>query len=662
VRATLVAEGCGRAESTIAFGIQRPPRDELAPLSATQFENWHRNLWRNVVVSRPTTLDELVDAVRTVERMRLRLGVRGTAWSYTDCIVPQRTTHVFVDTDGLRTMEEAVLPRARRSGVRSVHDDTTRRDLGFGDRPIEDLLVHVRAGIKLWDLNCRLDAMGLAIPNLGGANGQSIAGTVNTSTHGAQCNMPPIADLVRAIHLVANGGQQWWIEPDAMRVTEEPRMRELMAEGVLDPCLELHYDDSLFDAALVAMGGAGIVYSYVLETVPAHELFERTRVVRWDGVRGSAKELIQAEVFDAPRMPWYYEVSLNPTRKVWITTRNPPTAEERMEAEEAVPEPGDGHTLDTQHLFFWLFGPTSGAIVGAIGPIIGFGTGVIGTVMAGLSAHFVQKSAEFPFIVATQPWRIGEFIDELHLISDLTNTVSELIHLFNAHAHGPSEEVDEALARMMPPLLNAIWRIGFFFVSGREIIDTIQNIFTSADQRPPGVALGPSYQIFTEQRTCGSTSDENPGEMTPIEKLIHSQEYIVRPEELIAFTDDVLAAADVVRRRNDDALILILNLRFTRSTRASLGMQQHPTSAYCEIWTVAGMRGNADFYARVDDIVERYQAIPHWGHVHPATDLRSRYPRHAEWRREIDRIALHSGRPNTFRGQFLLARELLEDR
>jgi FAD/FMN-containing dehydrogenase len=46
-------------------------------------------------------------------------------------------------------------------------------------------LVHVEGGMKIATLNLQLAARHLAMPTLGGSNGQSIAGALSTSTHGA---------------------------------------------------------------------------------------------------------------------------------------------------------------------------------------------------------------------------------------------------------------------------------------------------------------------------------------------------------------------------------------------------------------------------------------------------------------------------------------------
>jgi hypothetical protein len=40
------------------------------------------------------------------------------------------------------------------------------------------------------------------VPTMGGASGQTIAGAVGTGTHGGDIHIPPIADMIRAIHVV----------------------------------------------------------------------------------------------------------------------------------------------------------------------------------------------------------------------------------------------------------------------------------------------------------------------------------------------------------------------------------------------------------------------------------------------------------------------------
>ncbi len=661
---TLDATGpCGRDQRQLRIGIQRPASSALSPYPPVRdFRNWHGNVSRPVIGrNRPRSLDDLVDAVRTAERLNMRVGVEGTRWSYTDCIAPRRTTPLFIDTGRLNRELSGVLPDALADPVRSILSDQARQKIDRPDDlqddggpvapplPIADRLVHVEAGIKLWDLNCQLDErdIPLAVPNLGGSRGQSLAGAINTGTHGATVDLPPIPDLVRAIHLVANGGQQWWIERASNPVTHPDAMRDLMARGALDPCLELHYDDALFNACLVSMGHAGIVYAYVIETVPQHNLREVTRRTSWTEARAE----IQRTVLDDPASnPWYLEISVNPSsgRPAWITTRTPTS----LPATSARAAP-DSTLSDA--IWAALFGTAAAGL--GVGGLIGLGAGAVGFVIGGISLYFARRSAEIARIILS-PWewgRIGEIQQELDLIDQLIQTVTDLTDALGAQVSGDPAVADESLAKALPNLINAFWRIGFYVLSGRQILDTVQNLFTNIDQRPPGTTIDKSFTIFTEQTDCA------PQTHSAIERLIQSQEYGVPADLLIPFAEDVLDAADQVREAEDDALILIVNLRFVRRTDASLGVQQFPVTGLVEIWTVDGIEGNRSFHDRVNDIANGYNALPHWGHVHQVQDLRSRFPRHREWQRQLDRIARHTGNPNTFRHQFALDRNLLSE-
>ena len=133
-------------------------------------------------------------------------------------------------------------------------------------------LVHVEAGIRIARLSELLDEQGLAMPTLGGSNGQVLAGASSTSTHGGDWEQPPLPDVVRAIHLVGEGGDEKWIEPStgARQLTVDDRL-----EAVL-PCAdaEIIRDDAVFDAARVACGRFGVIYSLVLEVERAFRVVE----------------------------------------------------------------------------------------------------------------------------------------------------------------------------------------------------------------------------------------------------------------------------------------------------------------------------------------------------------------------------------------------------
>ena len=72
---------------------------------------------------------------------------------------------------------------------------------------VDGRLVRVLGGTHLRDLNAALDARGLALPQMGGYDEQTIAGVVSTSTHGSGLNWGPFPDFVRSLELVVAGGE-----------------------------------------------------------------------------------------------------------------------------------------------------------------------------------------------------------------------------------------------------------------------------------------------------------------------------------------------------------------------------------------------------------------------------------------------------------------------
>ncbi len=104
--------------------------------------------------------------------------------------------------------------------------------------------VWVGAGTRLRDLNRALDAVGLALPNLGDIDRQTIAGAVATGTHGTGLGLFGIAAAVVGVELATVSGQ----------------------------VLRLTPGDGTFEAARINLGALGIVTALELQAVPAFRL------------------------------------------------------------------------------------------------------------------------------------------------------------------------------------------------------------------------------------------------------------------------------------------------------------------------------------------------------------------------------------------------------
>ena len=106
--------------------------------------------------------------------------------------------------------------------------------------------VRVQAGIRLKDLNTILAAAGLALPNLGDINVQSLAGAISTATHGTGRDLPNIGANVVAMELVTGTG-------DVVHLNETTDSRAL-------------------SAARAGLGALGVITEVTIQCVPAFNL------------------------------------------------------------------------------------------------------------------------------------------------------------------------------------------------------------------------------------------------------------------------------------------------------------------------------------------------------------------------------------------------------
>lgn len=127
-----------------------------------------------------------------------------------------------------------------------------------------------------------------ALPTMGGGAGQTFVGAALTGTHGGDFMMGPIADSIRAIHLVADGGRHYWIEPDQdPPITDDDKLYDLYGRdeyGGIDN-FEIKRDTELFDAVRIGGGRFGIIYSIVIGVVRQFSLQERRELTTWQDVR-----------------------------------------------------------------------------------------------------------------------------------------------------------------------------------------------------------------------------------------------------------------------------------------------------------------------------------------------------------------------------------------
>jgi len=228
--------------------------------STDPWKNWAGNRQTNPEGHcYPTSLEELVAIVLTATQQGKRARAVGSSWSFSDIAV---TPGYMVETSKLSNILNTVLPGALVDNIAPEH------------------LIHVEAGIQLEYLMTILDATKQAPYTMGGAAGQTLAGVLSTSVHGSHFRLPPFPDWVRAIHLVGPDGMQHWIEPKDRPITDQVKL-----QAALGPDVQIHYDDDWFDAALVTVGGLGIIYSVVFEVREQYKLRETITAMKWRQLR-----------------------------------------------------------------------------------------------------------------------------------------------------------------------------------------------------------------------------------------------------------------------------------------------------------------------------------------------------------------------------------------
>jgi L-gulono-1,4-lactone dehydrogenase len=186
----------------------------------------------------PASADEVAAEVRRAGEDGLRVRMAGTGHSFTPAAV----------TDGV-----LLLPQ-RLTAIRSV-------DPVAGTATAE-------AGCPLRVLNAELLARGLSLANMGDIQVQTVAGAVQTGTHGTGRDTGGMAAQVAGLELVLADGQRVTCTKDAP------------GGGLTGPDGELN----LFDAARVGLGALGVLTAVTFKVVPAFLLEAREEPMTWSQV------------------------------------------------------------------------------------------------------------------------------------------------------------------------------------------------------------------------------------------------------------------------------------------------------------------------------------------------------------------------------------------
>jgi hypothetical protein len=234
------------------------------------WRNWNNTHQRiGVRLSRPRNITELVAAVVHSERQGRPIHAHGSSWSFSDVAASEGTA---IDLSQLRDLDDPVWLNTASILKPALRDSYTE---DCKDTPA---LFLAKGGARLFEINEYLWKEGYALKTLGGSQGQSIAGAVSTATHGADNDYSSVADAVRAIHLVAAGGQEYWIERTPPNDVTDLNAWERNYFAYEEDCIEVVREDEVFYAALVSAGRFGVIFTMILEVDPR---FYPEQEIRW---------------------------------------------------------------------------------------------------------------------------------------------------------------------------------------------------------------------------------------------------------------------------------------------------------------------------------------------------------------------------------------------
>ncbi|KAH8885732.1 L-gulonolactone/D-arabinono-1,4-lactone oxidase [Thozetella sp. PMI_491] len=184
-------------------------------------------------------------------------GYTHGTWARTFTSLPE----LYVQPASLAEVEKAVhLARRYRRRITTVGSGHSPSDLTCTSSWLMNLdrfnkileintetgLTRMQSGIRLWQLSEELDRWGLAMPNLGSINEQSIAGVISTGTHGSSLERGLVSEAIEALKITLADGTTKSCSP-----TENPE---------------------LFRGALLSLGALGIITEVTFRAVPAFSL------------------------------------------------------------------------------------------------------------------------------------------------------------------------------------------------------------------------------------------------------------------------------------------------------------------------------------------------------------------------------------------------------
>lgn len=543
------------------------------------FTSWSGNISFPIVdFIYPVDIRGFREAVLEAERRYISIHAIGSRWAFS---APGYCDGFVVCTDQIAGfpsfLQQAVIPSSTETTLHvAVESGIKVRNLyhalwGDPERPRPDGRDGVPDGLlrgRRWTLE-----------SLGGAGGQSIAGVINTNTHGGDVQRPPISDSVLAMLIVGSHGNIWLVQGttpsvDARRL--ESSLREMIPEEF---SFENKADDEALNAAVVSVGRFGLVYAYVLKV---HDE-SNTHVVEnrfhstWLAIRGNLVNMVERDrIKDA-----FLQIVINPVpqandRKCYITRHL--TIEDHLLSSAATEF---GLSADIQSIPV-MDERARDPLQGYIGQIFcaqeltPFLNSIASTLDALGALLAIQIPPPIGLIAASIVWRASGTIRRISPTFLLGDVIAELLNLSTSYG--------------FPQLIE--------FVNG-AILDRSQT-----DRR----ADGNPYLVHGRRAEIADFFDYNNNcyKGDSVEIFFPVDEALAGKVEQVI---DVFNQA----RKGGTPIGAYISLRFMAPSRALISIAAFAPTCSIEVSMLRGIEGNPNALTALQRVATRNRGLVHWG-------------------------------------------------
>ena len=230
-----------------------------------------RKTWRNHLgnqridplrIYEPRTIAEVQEIVRLARERGVNVRAVGSGHSWSDVAL----------TEGF------LLTPSGMTRVPSAEPDFVRADWA------QRRLVRAEGGARIRELNAWLDRNGMGFANLGGYDGQTIAGVTSTSTHGSGIAFGPLNDALRSLDVVVGDGSVMRVE-----ATDGPTDRAAFEAHFRDR-RALVQDDHVFNGVTVGIGCMGVIVTAMIEVRDRFFMREVRELHPWAKVRADLED------------------------------------------------------------------------------------------------------------------------------------------------------------------------------------------------------------------------------------------------------------------------------------------------------------------------------------------------------------------------------------